>query len=60
MKDDASLEAFRQEYERLHAALVTSHTSEKRLMNKCRQLNSELITSAAKASRAKTKSLSAC
>ena len=37
---DRNLERFRVEYEKLHRALTKSHESEKRLMNKCRELNS--------------------
>lgn len=48
METEPSLEAFRVEYEKLHAALRKSHTSEKRLMAKCRELNAELVASAAK------------
>eukprot|EP00053_Salpingoeca_punica_P007868 m.71478 g.71478 ORF g.71478 m.71478 type:complete len:880 (-) comp14366_c0_seq1:171-2810(-) len=45
---DSALERFRQEYERLHGALRKSHDSEKRLMSKCRELNAELVSNAAK------------
>lgn len=38
----------RTEYEKLHKALLKSHESEKRLMQKCRELNSELVTNSAK------------
>ena len=45
---DRSLDKFRTEYEKLHKALLKSHDSEKRLMQKCRELNSELVTNSAK------------
>lgn len=45
---DRSLEKFRLEYEKLHKALLKSHESEKRLMQKCRELNAELVANSAK------------
>ena len=45
---DQSLERFRQEYEKLHRALKKSHESEKRLIKKCKELNSEIVSNAAK------------
>lgn len=45
---DKSLERFRIEYEKLHKALKKSHESEKRLMQKCRELNAEIVANAAK------------
>ncbi|KAJ1637888.1 hypothetical protein T492DRAFT_900634 [Pavlovales sp. CCMP2436] len=45
---DKSLERFRLEYEKLHRALKKSHESEKRLIKKCRELNSEIVSNAAK------------
>ena len=45
---DRSLDKFRTEYEKLHRALLKSHDSEKRLMQKCRELNSELVSNSAK------------
>jgi chromosome segregation ATPase len=45
---DQSLEKFRVEYEKLHQALKKSHESEKRLMQKCRELNAEIVTNSAK------------
>ena len=48
MTGDKSLEKFRVEYEKLHRALKKSHESEKRLMGKCRELNSEIVANAAK------------
>eukprot|EP00921_Rhytidocystis_pertsovi_P015386 GHVQ01024468.1.p1 GENE.GHVQ01024468.1~~GHVQ01024468.1.p1 ORF type:complete len:519 (-),score=84.25 GHVQ01024468.1:150-1706(-) len=45
---DKSLEHFRLEYEKLHRALRKSHESEKRLIKKCRELNGEIVSNAAK------------
>ena len=45
---DKSLEKFRVEYEKLHRALKKSHDGEKRLMQKCRELNAEIVANAAK------------
>ena len=45
---DRSLEKFRTEYEKLHRALKKSHESEKRLMQKCRELNAEIVANSAK------------
>ena len=45
---DQSLEKFRIEYEKLHQALKKSHESEKRLMQKCRELNAEIVANSAK------------
>ena len=45
---DRSLEKFRVEYEKLHRALKKSHDSEKRLMQKCRELNAEIVAHSAK------------
>ncbi|XP_048103061.1 cilia- and flagella-associated protein 58 [Alosa alosa] len=45
---DKSLEKFRVEYEKLTNALKKSHESEKRLMTKCRELNGEIVSNAAK------------
>jgi Tfp pilus assembly major pilin PilA len=45
---DQSLERFRAEYDKLHAALKKSHESEKRLIKKCRELNQEIVANAAK------------
>ena len=42
------VEKFKIEYEKLHKALIKSHESEKRLMSKCRELNSELVANSAK------------
>ena len=48
MVGDKSLEKFRVEYEKLHRALKKSHESEKRLIKKCRELNTEIVSNAAK------------
>ena len=45
---DKSLEKFRHEYEKLHRALKKSHESEKRLIKKCRELNTEIVSNATK------------
>ena len=49
---DQNLEKFRAEYEKLHRALLKSHESEKRLMQKCRELNAEIVANSAKVSTA--------
>ncbi|KAL5022872.1 hypothetical protein ScPMuIL_002027 [Solemya velum] len=49
---DRSLEKFRVEYEKLHKALKKSHESEKRLMQKCRELNADIVANSAKVSAA--------
>eukprot|EP00920_Eleutheroschizon_duboscqi_P033871 GHVT01081314.1.p2 GENE.GHVT01081314.1~~GHVT01081314.1.p2 ORF type:complete len:389 (-),score=76.31 GHVT01081314.1:1954-3120(-) len=45
---EKSLEHFRLEYEKLHKALKLSHESERRLIKKCRELNFEIVSNAAK------------
>lgn len=45
---DSSLEKFRLEYEKLHRALKKSHDQEKRLVKKCRELNTEILNNQAK------------
>eukprot|EP00927_Polykrikos_kofoidii_P086832 TRINITY_DN9844_c0_g1_i2.p1 TRINITY_DN9844_c0_g1~~TRINITY_DN9844_c0_g1_i2.p1 ORF type:complete len:866 (-),score=241.92 TRINITY_DN9844_c0_g1_i2:1599-4196(-) len=45
---DKSLEHFRHEYEKLHKALKKSHESEKSLIKKCRDLNTEIVQNALK------------
>ena len=42
------MEKFRVEYEKIHHALKKSHESEKRLMQKCRELNAEIVANSAK------------
>jgi len=49
---DRSLERFRNEYEKLYKALKKSHESEKRLMQKSRELNAEIVANSAKVSTA--------
>ncbi|OXB58134.1 hypothetical protein ASZ78_004760 [Callipepla squamata] len=48
LKGDNTLEKFRTEYEKLHAVLKKSHENEKRLMEKCRELNAELVVNSSK------------
>lgn len=48
LEGDSTLEKFRGEFEKLYNALKKSHDGEKRLMTKCRELNAELLASAAK------------
>ena len=45
---DKSLDKFRIEYEKLHNALKKSHGNEKKLMQKCKEISSELISNASK------------
>ena len=45
---DQSLEKFRHEYEKLHQTLKKSHENEKRLIKKCRELNTEIVANAGK------------
>eukprot|EP00771_Trimastix_marina_P000526 gnl/Trimastix_PCT/1546.p1 GENE.gnl/Trimastix_PCT/1546~~gnl/Trimastix_PCT/1546.p1 ORF type:complete len:871 (+),score=438.45 gnl/Trimastix_PCT/1546:34-2646(+) len=45
---DESLQSFRVEYEKLHRALKKSHESEKRLIRRCKELNAEIVSNAAK------------
>lgn len=40
---DSSLDKFRLEFEKLHRALKKSHDEEKRLIAKCRELNTEIV-----------------
>eukprot|EP00002_Diphylleia_rotans_P000333 TRINITY_DN10172_c0_g3_i1.p1 TRINITY_DN10172_c0_g3~~TRINITY_DN10172_c0_g3_i1.p1 ORF type:complete len:860 (+),score=260.50 TRINITY_DN10172_c0_g3_i1:63-2642(+) len=42
------LEKFRLEYEKLHRALKKAHESERRLIKKCRELNTEIVANSAK------------
>lgn len=48
LRGDAALDKFRGEFEKLHTALRKSHDGERRLMQKCRELNAELLANAAK------------
>lgn len=45
---DPSLAQFRIEYEKIYRILKRSHEQEKRLVKKCRELNTEIVTNAAK------------
>lgn len=45
---DQSLERFRIEYEKLHKALRISHENEKKLLKKCKELNTDIVSNAAK------------
>ena len=45
---DTSLDKFRQEYEKLYRALTKSHESEKRLIRRCQELNTEIVGNASK------------
>ena len=45
---DRSLDTFRAEYERLHAAFVQSHTNNSALLERCRALNDEITTNSSK------------
>ncbi|CAG9330022.1 unnamed protein product [Blepharisma stoltei] len=45
---DKTLERFRLEYEKLHKALKTSHETEKKLIKRCKELNSEISAHAVK------------
>ncbi|CAM6096413.1 unnamed protein product [Calypogeia fissa] len=44
LQSEPALDRFRIEYEKLHRALKKSHESEKRLIRKCRELNTEILT----------------
>lgn len=46
LQGEQTLERFRQEYEKLHRALQTSHENEKRLIKKCKELNTEIQNNA--------------
>lgn len=48
LKGDKTLEKFQIEYEKLHAVLKKSRENEKRLMEKCRELNAELVVNSSK------------
>ena len=45
---DRSLDKFREEYEKLHEALVQSHEHNHVLMEKCEQLNKDISANASK------------
>ena len=42
LSGDKTLERFRIEYEKLNKALKTSHETEKRLIKRCKELNSDI------------------
>lgn len=42
------MDKFREQFEKLHKALKKSHDGEKRLMQKCRELNAEIVANSAK------------
>lgn len=44
--NDQTLEKFRGEYEKLHVELVKSHDQNKQLIDKCRQLNADILSNA--------------
>lgn len=46
--DDKNLDRFKEEYQKLHSALKRSHSSEKKLIDKCRELNNEIVANASK------------
>ncbi|EGD80250.1 hypothetical protein PTSG_10926 [Salpingoeca rosetta] len=46
--DDPAFSPFREEYENLLEALEKAHDNERRLESKCRELNAELVSNAAK------------
>ncbi|KFP66709.1 Coiled-coil domain-containing protein 147, partial [Cariama cristata] len=48
LKGEKTLEKFQIEYEKLHAVMKKSHENEKRLMEKCRELNAELVVNSSK------------
>ncbi|NXL28713.1 CFA58 protein, partial [Glaucidium brasilianum] len=48
LKGDKTLEKYRIEYEKLHAVMKKSHENENRLMEKCRELNAELVVKSSK------------
>ncbi|XP_008488603.2 cilia- and flagella-associated protein 58 [Calypte anna] len=48
LKEDENLEKFQIEYEKLHAVMKKAHENEKRLMEKCRELNAELVVNSSK------------
>ncbi|KAG8342458.1 hypothetical protein ERJ75_001351500 [Trypanosoma vivax] len=48
LSEHENFDRFRVEYDKLYRALLKSHESEKRLVQKCQQLTQELMTNAAK------------
>eukprot|EP00887_Chlorella_sp_A99_P000486 scaffold17.g486.t1 len=51
---EPALDRFRSEYEKVFRALKKSHDNERRLVKKCRELNSEIVAGAAKVQAALT------
>lgn len=47
LSQDPTLARFRMEYDKLHTALQRSHTNERRLMDKCRELQAEIAAHSA-------------
>lgn len=45
---DKSLDSFRAEYEKIHAAFVQSHANNAELVKRCRELNSEILANSTK------------
>ena len=48
MEGEKSIERYRTEYEKLHRALKTSYESEKRLVNRCKELQDTIAKNATK------------
>uniref|UniRef100_A0A6U0N663 Cilia- and flagella-associated protein 58 central coiled coil domain-containing protein n=1 Tax=Micromonas pusilla TaxID=38833 RepID=A0A6U0N663_MICPS len=48
LENDPAMAKFKEEYENVFSALVNSNDSEKRLVQKCRDLNAEIVANAAK------------
>ena len=48
LENDPAMAKFKEEYEKVFSALVNSNDSEKRLVQKCRDLNAEIVANAAK------------
>ena len=47
LENDPAMQ-FKEEYEKVFSALVNSNDSEKRLVQKCRDLNAEIVANGAK------------
>ena len=47
LSGDASMERFRREFEKLHKSLKASHEREKECLNRCRELNEQIIAKTA-------------
>lgn len=48
LENDPAMGKFKEEYEKVFGALVNSNDSEKKLIQKCRDLNAEIVANAAK------------